>query len=146
MYTEEVLSGAIMPVVAANIDALTSTGVHTTSLLIGETIYVTGLRFVVTTATVSSADIVIKFWNSPTPGATTSQVSLGTMNIPTSKAAGSVLYKQITPQKVPAGSEITFEVITAAAGGGAAGNGYYYTQQSYSPEVLTNFTDHAVAT
>lgn len=82
------------------------------------------IQFSVSTATVSSASIVITVKKYITPNSASGAVTLGTLTIPTGVAAGKVYYKDIDPQAIKVGEEIVFEVTTQAAGGGAAGAGF----------------------
>jgi hypothetical protein len=96
------------------------------------------LSFIVSTATVSSGNIVITAYYRPTVGSSSSQVSLGTITIPTSIAAGKVYYKDITPYSAAPGGDVSFSVTTAAAGGGAAGAGFCAVEFEQDPEVAAN--------
>ena len=106
--------------------SLTSAAVDTKTLLYQENAEVRRLMFYITTATVSSGSIVMRMLYRPVFGASTNQVVLGTLTIPTAVAADVVYYKDITPYNGLIGpGTIAFEVTTAAAGGGAAGAGVW---------------------
>lgn len=121
MYSEELLSPCVLPTTApSTAGSLTSTG----DILVynfGEQVVLTRVMLLVSTATVSTGNIVVTVYQRPTYGSTAGQVTLGTITIPTGVAAGTIYYKNIESVKVPPGSQIAFNVTTAAAGGGAAG-------------------------
>jgi hypothetical protein len=87
----------------------------------------------VTTATVSSGNIVLTVYDRVSPGVAGGQVSLGTLTIPSGVAAGSIYYKSIEAQ-VAQGHCVEFDVTTASAGMGAAGAGYSALKVSFSSE------------
>lgn len=99
------------------------------------------IAFVVSTATVSSANIVVTVKRRPTVGSSSGEVTIGTLSIPTGVAAGKMYYKNVTPVTVAQGEEIVFEVTTAAAGMGAAGAGYSGFDAEHDPEVPANNSD-----
>lgn len=96
----------------------------------------------VTTATVSTGNIVVTVSKYHTIGASTSAVVLGTIAIPGGVAVGKVYYKDLAAiQKLVVGDELIFEVTTAAAGGGAAGAGVCMFDADDSPETSANNSD-----
>jgi len=82
------------------------------------------IQFSVSTATVSSGNIVVTVKKYITPGSATGAVTIDTLTIPTGVTAGTVYYKDVEPTAIAVGEEIVFEVTTASAGGGAAGAGF----------------------
>lgn len=118
--------------------SLSSAAVDTKSLLYTEGGEVRRLEVYLTTATVSTGNIVVKFYYRPTKGSSSAQVTLGTLTIPTAIAADKVYYKDITPYLLPSQSEVAFEVTTAAAGGGAAGACIWDVIVNYSAETEAN--------
>lgn len=63
---------------------------------------------------------VIDFIYRPIPGATTNQVVLGRITIPTAATIGQQIYKKVNPVECNPGGEIVIELITAATAGAAA--------------------------
>lgn len=118
--------------------SLTATGVDAKSLMFYEPSRVWRLLFYVTTATVSTVSIVVRFYYRPVAGSSSGQVTLGSITIPTAIAADKVYYYDVTPYNMPAMSQVAFEVITAAAGGGAAGAGYWDVVSDFDPETALN--------
>lgn len=80
------------------------------------------ISFELTTAVSSSASVVITVYNRTSPTVTASQVTLGTLTIPTGAAIGQIYYKAIEA-KVLQGSTIEFDVTTdsSSTGGGYCG-------------------------
>lgn len=101
------------------------------------------IKFAVSTATVSSGDIVITAKKYVTIGSATGAVTLGTLTIPTGVAAGKVYYKPLDPNDASflPGEVLVFEVTTAAAGGGAAGAGSSLFEADYAPSDVRNDSD-----
>jgi hypothetical protein len=97
--------------------------------------------FAISTATVSSGNIVVTVKKRNGVGVSAGEAVLTTITIPTGVAAGKVYGKYIDPSLLQVGEVIAFEVTTAAAGGGAAGAGYSIVQVNYSPEELANNSD-----
>lgn len=143
MYTEEqgAVSSRWVTDGSTDIDALTGTGVHTSSILVLRPVTIRRVYAAITTATVSSADIVVAVKKRGTFGSTSGETTIATLNIPTAKAAGVVMYKSFDAVNCAAGDQIVFEVTTAAAGGGAAGNCIYGAEMNDDPEVPANSSD-----
>lgn len=99
------------------------------------------IAFVISTATVSTGNIVVTVKRRPTVGSTSGEVTIGTLTIPTAIAAGKMYYKNVTPVVVAQGEEVVFEVTTAAAGMGAAGAGYSSLGVEHDPEQPANNSD-----
>lgn len=119
---------------AASAGSLTAAAVLADDFIAQEKMEVKQIAFVISTATVSSGNIVITVKKRITVDSATGEVTIGTLSIPTAVAAGAVYYKDVTPVKVDQGEQVVFEVTTAAAGGGAAGAGYALLQADQSPE------------
>lgn len=96
------------------------------------------IGFLISTATVSSGNIVVTVKKRPTVGSSSGEVSIDTITIPTGVAAGVRYGKMIDPVQFQVGDVISFEVTTASAGGGAAGAGYAMVGVNFSPESLVN--------
>lgn len=62
---------------------------------------------------------VLTIRHRPTAGSSTGQTTVDTITIPTTAAAGKIIYVEDLDQKVSPGEHIVFEVTTAAAAGGA---------------------------
>ncbi|HUR99061.1 MAG TPA: hypothetical protein VMZ26_13425 [Pyrinomonadaceae bacterium] len=142
MYTDKV--PAVVLKKAANkgmLVDLTAAAVADASYVVLSRIKVSRLLFVVSTATVSSGNIVVAFKQYPTVGSSASAVTLGSLTIPTAIAAGKVYYKDISPAILNAGDELVCEVTTAAAGGGAAGAGFFAVECEFCPEYVSNQSD-----
>lgn len=101
------------------------------------------LAFVITTATVSTGNIVITAKKYVTPGSASGAVTLDTLTIPTGVAAGTYYYKNVNPEtySFKRTEELVFEVTTAAAGMSGAGAGYSLFEADYDPENIKNDTD-----
>ena len=119
--------------------SLGSTGytssLYTVFLEPGEVRY---LYATITTATVSTGNIIVDCYYRPTIGSTSGQVKIGTLTIPTAQAASTTVYKAVTPYVVPAGGTVLFNVATAYAGGGGAGSAILSFSATYASEVPAN--------
>jgi len=100
--------------------AVTSTG-DLIVYNIGEAIELSRIAVLVTTATVSSGNIVVTVYQRPTYGSTSGQVTIGTLTIPTATTAGSIYYKPVESVRLLPGQQLAFNCSTAAAGGSNAG-------------------------
>lgn len=100
---------------------------------------VTMIAFQVTTATVSTGNIVVTVYARTSPGVTASQITVGTLTIPTAIAAGAVYYKNVE-RDLPPGYSLEFDVTTASAGMGAAGAGYCMAKSVFASEDERNVT------
>jgi len=138
MYTKKVYGKVPLGTPAA--DSFLAAAVHSYSEVVLSRMQVSRLAIVITTTVVSTANVVVRFYHRPLVGSAAGAVTLGSLNIPTTTAAGKVVYKDIDPVSVPPGSELAFEVITIAAGGGAAGAGIYVVEAEQDPEYKTNET------
>lgn len=99
----------------------------------------------ITTATVSTGNIVVTIKKYPNAGSSASAETLDTITIPAAIAAGKVyLCTFPSPEKFIPGEELVFEVTTAAAGGGAAGAGTCMFEAEDCPDYAGNNT-HLVA-
>lgn len=128
---------------AAAVQVLTSNANISNFIALAK-VQVKRVSFVVTVATVSTGGIVLTFYKRPVAGGgvTTSQVSLGTITIPTAVAAGSVYYLDISGATLQPGEALECDVTTAAAGGGAAGSGYFLPQEvEEAPDTGANYTN-----
>jgi len=108
---------AVEKTVAADIDDLSGTGVHTTSWLIAQKTTVRRLLAIVTTLLDGAATVVFK--SRPVYGTAGGEVTLGTLVIPDTTVAGKTLYKDITPVNLDPGQELIVEVTVAATSGAA---------------------------
>jgi hypothetical protein len=144
MYTASSKVGSLVPVGTGvlGIEALTAAAVHGEYIAMNK-VAIRRVYFCVTVATVSSADIQVAFKKRPTIGSATGETTIGTLKIPTAKAAGTVMYLDIDEDLAPllAGQSLALEVTVAAAGGGAAGQGYYGFDLVDSPEYAANMSN-----
>lgn len=124
----------------SNLVALTSAAV-VQSFTVLEQCQVSQLYFAISTATVSTGDIVVAFKRRPTLGSSSGEVTIGSLTIPSGVAAGRVYYKYVDPVVCAAGEQIVIEVTTAAAGMGAAGNGQGFFSAQQDPETDANNSD-----
>ncbi len=136
MYT--IKRRAVDDFVAADIQVLTSTGVHTTYKIVQSEMVVTRLLFTIETVVSSSVSAVVKFWRRPALSSTSGQVSLGTLTIPTGAAVSKTYYKDISPVTVFPGDQITYEVTTAAT---STGKGFANVELADNPEAAGNQTN-----
>lgn len=141
MYVNEQISPGLQFHVAADLDDLSATGVHTSSWGITTQVLVAELRAMITTAVVSTGGVVVAFKRYPTYGSSAGAVTLGTLTIPAGTAAGKVVYKRINPSNLIPGDQLVAEVTTAAAGGGAAGGALYSFSAEEDPEYPPNQSD-----
>jgi len=103
-------------------------------------------RFIsyVTTATVSTGNIVVQAIIRPTLGSSAGQIVLATLNIPGAVPADTCYYKDFEAQGVSGGQlfagpfQLVFNVQTAAAGGGAAGAALFDVFSDDSPQTALN--------
>lgn len=124
----------------SNLVALTSAAV-VQSFVVCDQMQVNELFFVVSTAVVSSGNVVLTFKRRPTIGSASGEVTIGTLNIPGGAAVGKCYYKRVTPVVCAVSEQIVVEVTTAAAGGGAAGNGMGFVRSDSDPETEANNAD-----
>lgn len=94
--------------------------------------------FYVSTATVSSGNIVVALKKRSAYGVTSGEVTLDTLVIPTGVAAGTIYYANLDSADLLPGNELVVEVTTAAAGGGAAGAGFSGVDLYHGPEEAVN--------
>ena len=101
------------------------------------------LYFFVTTALVaSSTAALVEFNQRPTPGSGSGEVLLGQLTLAHGTAAGTVVYKDISPVRLNPGDELSYEhVTTAVSTGTAAGAGFYGILYELAPEYVANTTD-----
>lgn len=139
-YADNVGIGKLMPGSAGSVaeQALTSTAVIAEWVCGTGRFQVKRIGFVVTTATVSSGNIVLEVNHRPTALSSSSEVQKDTLTIPGGVAAGTVYYTEVTPFALGPGESISLEVTTAAAGGGAAGKGFFCFEVDEDPEYKSN--------
>lgn len=97
----------------------------------------------ITTAVVSTVTVVVQFVKRPTPGSSSGEVVLATVNIPTGAAVGTSYYAEASSKTAGAnaigsGQELIVRVLTAAAGGSAAGAILGLPVVCEDPEVAAN--------
>ena len=138
-YTEKFAGHGLLGAPAA-ID-LTSAAVHSHSMIVGSKMFIDRIMLCVSTATVSTGNIVVAFKKRPTPGSAVGESTIGSLTIPTAIAAGKVYYKDISSANFEVGDQLVFEVTTAAAGGGAAGQAVPMFDGHEDPEVPANQSD-----
>lgn len=144
-YVEEQRVSSFIPVTGGSteIDALSGAGVHTASYVCMEQVLVRSLYAVVTTLVASdTAEAVITIKRRPTYGSATGEVSIGTLTIPDTTAAGKVIYKNVSPVEIQPGDQVVFEITTAATDGSSvAGNVVYGLRISANEEEEANSSD-----
>lgn len=101
------------------------------------------ISFTISTLTSSSADAVVTVYVRNALGVTGSQVTVGTINIPTATAVGKTLYKHITPVAVLPGQTVEFVVSTVAT---SAGKGFCNASVDYDPEYVANLSNYIAST
>lgn len=147
MYVNDLGLGQLVPALAASVapGSLTSAAVIAEHACIGNQVEIRRIAIAISTATVSTGNIVVTVRNRPTVGSATGQSTLATLTIPTGVAAGKVYYKDVNQSVVVPGGSIAFEVTTAAAGGSAAGAGVcgYIAQED--PEYAPNLSSMVVS-
>lgn len=124
MYSEELLHGCVLPTSAPSTAQSLASAADMLVYNVCEQIVVTRIMLQVSTATVSTGNIVVSVYERPTYGSSSGQVLIGTLVIPSGVAAGKIYYKDVESVKIPQGSQLAFVCSTAAAGGGAAGAGF----------------------
>lgn len=108
-----------------------------------QSLIVRRLAFEITTAVVSTGNVVLTFYKRPTPGSSSGQTTIGTISIPTLAAVPNVYWKDVAGVKFQPGEEFACDVTTASAGGGAAGAGFpVHEEVEESPEEVANFSNH----
>lgn len=94
--------------------------------------------FTITTATVSSGNIVVEFDRLPYNNGTR-ESAFAQLTIPTAAVVRTVYYEDPSAEKLLyEGDQVAVQVATAAAGGGAAGAGVPWMLVEYVPEVPGN--------
>lgn len=129
MYSEELISFAVVPSSNASLTALSlvgSTGDYAKWYVMAPTIEISRLLLIVSTTTLTgTAAPVVTFYARPTFGSTSGQITLGTITVPSASVAGAIIYKNIESVKIPAGYTIVANLSTAGTdGGSAAGAGF----------------------
>ena len=94
MYTEK--SGHLIPAAAPGLVSVSGTGLGTPTYIVISQCVANRLVCVMGTATSGGIAAAVQFIFRPTPGSSTSQVVLGTVNIPDATAIGKAVYKDIT--------------------------------------------------
>jgi len=117
--------GQLMPASSASVapGSLTSAAVIAEHACVSGQVEIRRVAIAISTATVSTGNIVVTVRNRPTLGSATNQTTVTTMTIPSGVAAGQVYYKDVNQSVVQPGGSLAFEVTTAAAGGSSAGAG-----------------------
>ncbi len=108
---------AVEKVVAADIDDLGSTGVHTTSWMVTQACSVRRVLALVTTVLDGAA--VVEFKRRPTFGSASGEVLVASLTVPTLTAAGKTVYKDFKSVNLLPGEELIAEVTSAATSGNA---------------------------
>lgn len=141
MYTNEQFVGAIYPTstnwytaenVAASAAAYGEMGVSKNCMI-------TRIYFTVTTAIVATStapEVAIKKYVKI--GDSSGAVTVGTITIPNGTAAGTVMYKDVTPVEFAPGNSIVAEHTVQCVGGSVAGAGWYSFEIQDSPETPAN--------
>jgi len=142
MYVNQGILGKLMPILdtGAVASALSGAAVIAEHACIGNQVEIRRVAIAISTATVSSGNIVVTVRNRPTVGSASGQSTLATLTIPTGVAAGKVYYKDVNQSIIVPGGSIAFEVTTAAAGGGAAGAGVCGFIAQEDPEYAPNLS------
>ena len=142
MYVNDLGLGQLVPALAASVapGSLGSTAVISEHVCIGNQVEIRRVAIAISTATVSTGNIVVTVRNRPTVGSATGQSTLATLTIPTGVAAGKVYYKDVNQAIIVPGGSIAFEVTTAAAGGSAAGAGVCGFIAQEDPEYAPNLS------
>lgn len=98
------------------------------------------LAFFCVTATVApTVAPLLSVTSRPTYGSATNAVTIGSMTIPTGVTAGSVIYKDIKNNVViPAGYELSLNVVSAGTGSGSAGTGWFFFEYSMAVDADMN--------
>ena len=129
------MSAALMPYVSADKVVLTSTGASLVHFAVQTQVEVKRVMFQLTTTVSSSADAVVAVKYYPVIGSSSNAVTIATLNIPTTTAAGKIVYKDINEYIAAPGGEIVFDVTTAAT---SAGIGVAGLICHLDPEYVTN--------
>ena len=128
MYSEEFISGAIVPKSNASLTAYSASAAAAdyASWAVMEQVQLTRIMLFVTTAIVGTTTApVVAFYARPTPGSSSGQILLGKLTLPSGTAAGVVVYKEIESVKIPPGYDLAVvgdtQAVGSAAGAGFAG-------------------------
>ena len=138
-YPNESQMGAIIPKSTAVFTAedLSAANAVYGGMLVLKQCRIKRIMFYVTTALNTVTAATVKFSRRPTYNSATGEVSLGTLSLPNGTAAGSVVYKDITPVTLFPGDELSFEQTGQA---GTAGAGFYGFEIEDDPEYASNQT------
>lgn len=122
-------------------DVWTTTGDDAVWDVLGP-ITVVRIGAVVTTAVVSTGNVVIDFDKRVTTDSDTGRVTdgVGQLKVATATGVGKVVYKDVRVN-LDAGDQVVVAVGTAAAGGGAAGGGRYFFEYVPREETAANQAD-----
>jgi len=115
MYTLERLP--VEKVVAADIQDLSSTAVHTTSYSVLEQCTVRRVLALVTT--LMNGPATVQFKKRPTFGSAVGESVVATLVIPDTTVVGKVLFKNFNPVTLEPGDQLVMEVTVAATAGAA---------------------------
>lgn len=137
MYTEK--WGHIVPMAAPGTVALTTTGVLTPTYAVISQCVPSRLCAVVTTAVSGAVGGSLQFIYRPTPGSSSSQVVLGTLNFLSGQAAGTMVYKDITDVSnlMAPGGQLVFNVSVAATNAGNVVPGVEVTDSPINVKALS---------
>lgn len=137
MYTNKQLGGANVVHVAADLDDLSATGVHTTSMAIMSKAKVRRVACLLSAAIVSTGAVVVAFKRRPLYGSASGEVTLASLSIPAGTAAGKLVFKDLDSSVFP-GDQIIAEVTTAAT---TSGDGLYGIFLDDAPEQPSESSD-----
>lgn len=108
-------------------DVVTSTGVHGEYIAMQPCRVKRIMAYVSTLIATNLVACIVTVRKRPTPNASGSQSTIGTLTIPDTTAVGKVLYKDVTPVYLAVGESVCFDVTTAGTDGSSAAGGLQYS-------------------
>lgn len=129
----------VVPMAAPGTVSLTSTGVATPTYAVISACAPNRLVCVITTAASGTTAASVQFIARPTPGSSSGQVVLGTVNIPNGASIGQAYYKDITDVAniVNPGTQLVFNVSAAIANAGAVVPGWELSDSPVNAKAVT---------
>lgn len=139
-YPQHSYMGAIVPKSTAVFTAedLSAANAVYGGFLVMKQCRIKAFLFYVTTTISATTNPAVTMSRRPTYNSATGAVLLGTITLPTTTAAGQVMYKLISPTTLYPGDELSFEQTVQAS---SAGGGFYGFEIELDPEVAPNQTN-----
>lgn len=139
-YPQHSYMGAIVPKSTAVFTAedLSASPAVYGGFLVMKQCRIKAIMFYITTTISATTNPAIEVNRRPTYNSSSGEVLLGTITLPTTTAAGKVMYKLLTPTTLYPGDELSLEHTVQAS---SAGAGFYGFEIELDPETAPNQTN-----